>query len=137
MVALGVPDGRMIVPRGLGVAVIQHGIERHLIGNVDGSFVAGVHAQSRRQTAACALAAHHDLAVVDAKLDGMLLHPAEGGMAILKRRRIGCFNGQAIIHAHDHRTVLFHQRQWAGKVGHLCHAGGITAAVDPENARGP
>ena len=125
----------MIVPRRFGITVIQHGIDRHLIGDVDAAFVPGIHAQSCRQTAARAFAAHHDLAVVDAKLRGVFFHPAECGIAILQRRRIGCFDGQAVTDAHHQRAVLFHQRQRSGEVSHLRHAGSVSTAVNPEDSR--
>ena len=97
---------------------------------------AGAHAQRRCQATACALTAHHDLAVVDAELRGVLLYPAKSAVAVLQRRRVGRFVGQTVADAHHHRVVLFHQRQLTGEIGHFRHAGSIAAAVNPENAGG-
>lgn len=68
VIAAGVPYRRVVVPGGFGILVVQHGVEGHLKGDMYAANVLFIHAQRRGQSAAGALAAHHDLIVAHTQL---------------------------------------------------------------------
>ena len=135
VVALGVPDLVVVVARGFGVAVVEHGVEGHLVGDADFAAVAGEDAERRGQAAARAFAADEDLVGADAELVGVLDHPFQRGVAVFDGGRVGVFVGEPVARRHDHGPVFAHE--FFGPSDPFCHGfhpGDVAAAVDPEDS---
>ena len=75
----------MIIPRGRRVPVVQHGIERHLVGDVYFPAIPGQHTECCRHSPACTLTSDHDLIGADAELLRMLLQIQQGCVAVVQR----------------------------------------------------
>ena len=73
-VAAGIPEDAGIVAVGLGIAIIQHRVERHLIGNGDFFPIPCIKTQCTGKTAAGTFPAHHKLRTADIQCPGILLH---------------------------------------------------------------
>ena len=136
MVAARVPDAAVVVTRGGGVAVVQHGIERHLKGDVYRSFIPCADADGGAQPAARALTADHELIAPNTERGGVLLQIVECGKAIVERGRVGSQRRQPVSRREHDRAEVPHQIGCAGGIYHLLHPDGIAAAVQPQNARG-
>ena len=134
MVAPGVPHLAVVIPGGLRVPVVQHGVERHLEGDVHVTGVPGLDAQGGAQTAACTLAAYHDLIGSNAPLGGAGLHVHQRRIAVVQRRRVGRSKSQPIPRRHHHCPELFHQIDRPGHMRHFLHAENVPAAVNPQHA---
>ena len=135
VVALGVPDLVVVVARGFGVAVVEHGVEGHLVGDADFAAVAGQDAERCGQSAARAFAADEDLVGADAEFVGVFDHPFQRGVAVFDGGRVGVFVGEPVARRHDHRPVFAHELFGpAEPFGHRFRPGDVAAAVDPQDS---
>ena len=131
MIFRRVPDRRVIVARGGRVAVVEHRIERHLKGDVHLAAVTREHAQRRRQSAAGAFAAHHDLIAAHAELLRVLLEPQQRRVAVIQRGGVGRLAGEAVFRSDDDGMKIPHQIRRPREKRHFRHTAPVSAAVDP------
>ena len=134
VVALGVPDFVVVVAGRLRIAVVQHGIERHLVRDLDLPAVPRQDAERRGQPAARALAADEDLVGADAEFVGVFDHPLQCGVAVFDGGRVWVFVGEPVPRRHDHRAVFLDQLLGPpDPLGHGFHPGDIPPAVQPQD----
>ena len=98
----------MVVSRRGGFPVVQHGVERHLEGDVDLADISRQKAGGHREAAPGAFPTHHDLRIVDPQLVGVDLQEKQGGVAVFQvggKRLLEC---GAVFRSHHHGAVLFH-----------------------------
>ena len=126
-----VPNLAVIVPGGLCVPVVQHGIQGHLKCNVHAPGVPSLDADCRAQSTARAFTAHHQLIVTDTQLGCVCLHIQQGGKTIVQRGGIGGGKGQPIPRRDYDCAELLHQIDRTGHMHHFLHAEEIAAAVNP------
>ena len=108
-IALCVPVTGVIIPRGRRVPVVQHGIERHLVGDVYFPAIPGQHTECCRHSPACTLTSDHDLIGADTQFLRMLLQPEQGGVTVLQGSGIGMVLGQPVVGSNQHSAELDHQ----------------------------
>ena len=133
MVAPGVPAAAMVVAGGLGVAVVQHGVERHLEGDIHRPLVPGADADGGTQAAARALAADHELVAPHAERRGMAAQVQKRRIAVVHGCGIRRLQRQPVARRQHHCAESLHQLHGAGHMDHFLHPGGVAAAVEPED----
>ncbi len=79
----------MVVAGGFGVAVVEHGVERHLEGDVYRALVPRTDADGGAQPAARAFAADHELICSHAERCGICFQIEERRIAVIERGRVG------------------------------------------------
>ena len=134
MVLPGVPHPPVVITRALGIAIIQHRIERHLERNVHLARVSGSDADRRAQTTACALPSNHQLIRPDSKLSRMLLQKKKRLIAIVQCCRIGREWSKPVPRRHNHCAELLHQIHCPRAVHQLFHSGDVSAAMNPKDS---
>ena len=133
MVALCIPGYAMVITGRFRIPVIKHGIQRHLESDVYFAFVAGIHAQRRRQAATRAFTAHHELVFITAQFPSMRFQMLQRRITVIQGRRVGSLPRETIFGGHYDCTIFLHQGKGAGYVDHSRHARSIASAVNPEN----
>lgn len=94
----------MIVPRGSGLTVVQHGVEGHLEGDVDSQLV------------------------------GVDLQEEQGGVAIFQIGGKRLLEGGAVFRGHHHGAVLLYQEAGVGQEDLLVHAVKMSPSMKPQDA---
>ena len=133
VVARGVPHAAIVVHRALGVAPVEHRVERHLVGHAHLAAVAREQTRRHRKTAARALPAHEDLVGGDAQLVGMVAHPEQRRVAVVERCGVRRGIRQPVLRRDGNGLARTHERRHARHVHHRRHAQTVPASVDPEH----
>ena len=135
VVSSGVPHPAVIVPGGRRVMVIQHGIQGHLKGDLYFAPVPRHHAQRRGESAARALAAHHDLVIPGAEPGSVLFQIEKGLVAVLDGGGIRRAQRQPVARGDHQGAEPLHQVDGTAHMDHLLHSEDVSSTVDPENGR--
>lgn len=96
--------------------------------------VAGQLRHDCRQVSTGRVTAHGKAARVAADLDGVLVHPLEGGPAILDRGRVGVLGRQPVVHR-DHHGIGLYRRGAGHRVVGVQVADDPSAAMDQHENR--
>jgi CBS domain-containing protein len=119
---------------GAGGAVVQHRIDEQLVGDRHLTAVAGQDGQCGGESAPGARAADHDPAAVDAEARGVVVDPAQGGVAVVDLARRSGLRCQPVVDGDDRRAGLGADPA----AEHLVAVGAaedVAAAVDPDQTR--
>ena len=136
MVAARIPHSAAVVARRFRIAVVEHGVERHLKRDADLAFVPRADADGGAQPAACALTADHELIAADAERRGVRFQVKERGIAVVDRGRVGGFRRQPVSRRQHDCAKFLDEVNCAGGVYHFFHPCDVSAAVQPQNACG-
>ena len=88
MISPRIPYPAVIIPGGLCIAVVQHGVKRHLERDIHRAGVPHPDADRCAKAAARTLAASHQLVAADAKRCGVRPHVQQRREAVVQRGRI-------------------------------------------------